>query len=360
MSVDFEEPSGEPCGLFFVAEAPGADEVREGRPLVGPSGRLFDQLLGVAGIAREECWIANVFDFKIPRNEFKALTWSATEEKRHAKAHPDEGALPPCIVSGKAKRYLVPEHRGAIERLAARLEAVKPIVVVPLGGTALWAITGATGIDNWRGTVTRQGGRVVVPTLHPARVLRQYKLFATVAGDLAKARGELALRGLGTQEPRPMWPVDLAAIEGWRMAAADMLGSGGAIAVDIETAAGQITHVGFGGRGLAQLVVPFVDEEKPGMSYWADEKLELEAWLGVERICMMPNPKVMQNGLYDMFWLERFAGVRVVNYCEDTRLLHHALWPELPKALGYMGQSHLRVGPWKGQRPKAEETKRDA
>ena len=54
--------------IMFIAEAPGAKEDEEGIPFVGPSGRLFDQLLEECGLTREEIYISNILKCHPPRN----------------------------------------------------------------------------------------------------------------------------------------------------------------------------------------------------------------------------------------------------------------------------------------------------
>lgn len=54
--------------IIFVGEAPGMHEDLSGSPFVGPSGKLLDELLGVARLSREEIWVTNVVKYRPPRN----------------------------------------------------------------------------------------------------------------------------------------------------------------------------------------------------------------------------------------------------------------------------------------------------
>jgi DNA polymerase I-like protein with 3'-5' exonuclease and polymerase domains len=69
-------------------------------------------------------------------------------------------------------------------------------------------------------------------------------------------------------------------------------------------------------------------------------------------------PKVFQNGMFDINYLTR-AGIYVRNCAHDTMLLHHVLYPELPKGLGFLGSIYSNESAWKLLRKHGEELKRD-
>jgi DNA polymerase len=133
--------------LVLVGEQPGDREDREGHPFVGPAGRLLDEALETAGIARERAYVTNVV------KHFKF------EER------------------GKRRIHQSPSRWEVVACqpwFAAELEAIRPRLVVALGATAAKALLG----QGFR--VTRQRGEVLggpagVPTLatvHPSAILR--------------------------------------------------------------------------------------------------------------------------------------------------------------------------------------------
>ncbi len=126
--------------LMFVGEAPGRNEDLQGEPFVGAAGRLLDQLLAEAGIARERVYIANVLKCRPPGNR---------------DPHPDE--ITAC------KHYL-----------RSQLELVDPRVVVTLGNFATKLLLRTEmGITRMRGRPYRWWrDKVLVPTYHPAAALR--------------------------------------------------------------------------------------------------------------------------------------------------------------------------------------------
>jgi hypothetical protein len=71
-------------------------------------------------------------------------------------------------------------------------------------------------------------------------------------------------------------------------------------------------------------------------------------------------PKLGQNfGAYDAYWFLDSWGIRPMNLREDTRILHHSLYPELPKDLAFMGNSYADQGAWKQMRARRKEKRED-
>lgn len=348
-------PEGGTCKIAFVGEAPSDDEVWKGVPLVGPAGRIFNQLLRTANLRREEFLVTNVFDEQLPDNDVK--NWCAPAKE--AKAWRADGYDLPPIGKGQ---YLRPEHAWHLDRLAEELARAKPNVIVPLGGTALWAFTGYSNIMARRGAVAEATmtapGTKLLPTLHPSFLFHSYKYFTVVAGDLIKAREE-------SEDPR----ITTTARELWLDPTLDdiaefkrrYLDGAPYIVTDIETVPKyrQITAVGFADGPHHAITIPFVDPRQPDRSYWRTLEEELRAWEAVRAVLAMPQPKVLQNGTYDVQWQFALMGIPTLNYAEDTRLQHHALFPELPKDLGFLGATYARERSWKVMRHRPEE-KRDA
>lgn len=131
--------------LMFVGEGPGRDEDLQGRPFVGKAGELLDKMIGAIGLKREDTYIANVVKCRPPDNRTPA---------------PDEA-------------------RACLGYLHRQIELIRPAVIVTLGATPLRELVGVSeGITRVRGQWkrVRVGDREipVMPTFHPAYVLRQY------------------------------------------------------------------------------------------------------------------------------------------------------------------------------------------
>jgi DNA polymerase len=153
---------GDPhADLVFVGEAPGAEEDAQGFPFVGRSGKLLDKLvLEEVGLQRDEFWVMNTLMCRPPNNR---------------DPQPDELA---------ACRPWFDE----------KLAALKPKVIVTLGNFATKALLETTqGITKLRGTTYPwRDGIVLVPTFHPAAVLRgSADAMAAMRADLVRAKQSL-------------------------------------------------------------------------------------------------------------------------------------------------------------------------
>ena len=137
---------GDPSArMLFVGEGPGRDEDLQGRPFVGRAGELLDRMIGALGLQREQVYIANVVKCRPPDNRTPT---------------PDEA-------------------RACLGILHRQIHLVNPGVIVTLGATPLRELAGeAQGVTKVRGQwrQVQVGGRTypVMPTFHPAYVLRQY------------------------------------------------------------------------------------------------------------------------------------------------------------------------------------------
>jgi DNA polymerase len=154
--------------LLFVGEQPGDAEDKEGRPFVGPAGRVFDQALAEAGIDREEVYVTNAV---------KHFKWEARGKRRiHQKPNAAETA-------------------ACRPWLDAELEIVAPSVLVALGATAAQALLGrGFRVTQQRGVpVESDLAPNVVATVHPSSILRapdeaaRTEAYAAFVADLRAA-----------------------------------------------------------------------------------------------------------------------------------------------------------------------------
>jgi uracil-DNA glycosylase len=167
-----------PARIAFLGEAPSVEELEKGKPLVGPAGRIFNAMLRTAGLRREDYWIGNVFDQKLPDNDVGTVC--------RTKKEAEEQGWPPFPGMGNTG-VLHPDWRHHLDRLGGELAAIRPNIIVPMGSTALWALTQHTDISTFRGNVSSASwianGTKILPTFHPAHVMRLWKFFPIVVGD---------------------------------------------------------------------------------------------------------------------------------------------------------------------------------
>lgn len=264
----------------------------------------------------------------------------------------------PALMKSK---YLLKRYAPHLERLADEIETVDPNLIVCLGNTALWALAGTTGVGKLRGTTMLSthtiSGYKLLPTYHPAAILREWSNRPVTIADLMKAGRESSFAEVKRPKCEIWIEPELADMEKFYN---DFINGCRLLSVDIETSGNQITCIGFAPSTNRALVVPFFDERAVGRSYWRDQDTELAAWAFVRRVCQDPTiPKLFQNGLYDIAFLLRSVGIGVKGAVEDTMLLSHALQPEMLKGLAYLGSVYTDHGPWKSERKGSETIKRD-
>lgn len=141
--------------VMLVGEGPGKEEDRQGRPFVGAAGRLLDTILACVGFERPEVFIANVVKCRPPANR------TPREE----------------------------EWAACMPKLEEQIRLIKPQIMVILGATALRAFFGPDArITRERGSWRDYGGVRVMPTFHPAALLRDPQKKKPVWEDMKAVR----------------------------------------------------------------------------------------------------------------------------------------------------------------------------
>lgn len=342
--------------ILFVGEVPGEQEVIFGMPFVGHSGQLLREMLLAANIVLAECSTTCVFLSRPPNNTLNS--WG-TMTLAEARAHVDP-SKPFALIHADNKTY-VPTNlvQDALVRLREEIVASEVNVVVALGNTALAALCGITGVGKVRGTVynsTLVPGVKVLPTYNPAAVFSQYDLRPICEADFLKLSVEARNKEFNFIRRLLYINPTVEDVIQW----GDLLAQAASLAVDVETKNKQVTCIGFAPDKFSAYVIPFwTSNPLRGHSYWstfADEKI---AYLAVQKILSSPALKIMQNGLYDIQYCLRHLW-RVQNFAADTMLKHHALYPNLPKGLDFLGSIYCNERSWKKMRPRGGEEKKEA
>ena len=137
--------------LMFVGEAPGADEDAQGEPFVGKAGQLLTRIIQAMGFTRDTVFIANIL-----------------------KCRPDT----PGQSAGNRKPTPA-EMQTCLPYLLEQIKLIQPKVIVALGATAVEGLLGKTvGISRLRGHFQVFQGTPIMPTYHPAYLLRNQSLAA--------------------------------------------------------------------------------------------------------------------------------------------------------------------------------------
>lgn len=148
--------------LVFVGEGPGGDEDRAGRPFVGEAGRLLTRIIDAMGISREQVYICNVVKCRPPRNR-----------------DPEETEIAAC--------------RPFLQR---QIDLIGPKVICTLGRVAGEELLGrGFAVTRDRGKWFEYRGVRVMPTFHPAYLLRNQAAKRPVWEDVQKIMKVLGLDG---------------------------------------------------------------------------------------------------------------------------------------------------------------------
>lgn len=333
--------------IALVGEAPGEEEVGK-VPFIGKSGwELEGVWVPSAGLIMDELFVTNAIRARPPNNDIKV--WFATSER---------AAKLKGFVRFK-DRWCHPDIVGHVQLMERELRTCAPRVVVALGGTALWALTGMTNgkggpppITSWRGSLLEWEGVRVIPTLHPAAILRTPEWRHTAICDLKRARRE------AWRPDSYVWtPPTLRVLDGFELALyalrdlKELLDRAPApvpMAWDVETTGAQIDCIGWSaGPGIASCLPLF---GSMGSLWDVDQEMQLIALL--RDILRHPRNHIIgHNWLYDMQYIARAWGI-----CawpgDDTMVMEHVWNPRggkddkgiskakaptsPPKSLGYL------------------------
>jgi len=145
--------------LMFVGEGPGAEEDKKGEPFVGRAGQLLTKMIEAMGFSRDTVYIANIVKCRPPENR-----------------NPFEDESNTCI-----------------PYLYRQIEYIKPKVIVCLGSVAAQNLLKTKlGITKIRGEFVDLNGVKVMPTFHPAYLLRNAKMKKPCWEDLQKVMREFS------------------------------------------------------------------------------------------------------------------------------------------------------------------------
>jgi len=159
--------------IFFIGEGPGETEDQTGRPFVGRAGQLLDKMIVGMGLKREQVYIANIVKCRPPANRAPA---------------PDE--VETCTP------YLV-----------RQIEIIRPKVIVTLGLPASkYMLSSTSSMGRLRGQWHEWRGIKLMPTFHPAYLLRSYTVEnrQAVWSDLQKVMDEIGLKAKKRKVEEPV------------------------------------------------------------------------------------------------------------------------------------------------------------
>jgi uracil-DNA glycosylase family 4 len=312
-------PSGVPTSASYiiVGEQPGRVEVSVGKPFAGPAGSILDECLQSAEIARDECYITNTI-----KDLDRPLSYYFDSKM--------------CEFKAPALPYL--------DVLSEELAACKAKIVIAVGGVALKALTGRSGITNWRGSIiesTLNNDKTVVPCFHPATVIPPKNVFTNkwlIIKDIAKAKGNkngIVPNYGDIVKIYPSYKECLNII--------DYFLSKRMHAFDIETYHGQISCISFADYNVA-VSIPFIDGDG---QYFSPEH-ELGIWRKIAQLLENKDIKsIAHNAVFDCSILFSLYGIKVRNI-EDSMIAQSILNPDYSKGLAFAASIYTNIPYYKG------------
>lgn len=301
--------------LAAVGEAPGADEERLGKPFVGQSGQMVDNLLKHGGSDRRYVYVTNVCKVRPPGNKIKELS-----------------------LLGVTLDDFIPQ-------LHNELREVNPNCVIAFGNTALQALTGKKGIEKYRGSILpcTFGPWKVVPTIHPASILhgemdgkmKSWKDMTYIQWDVERAIRQSKFPEFDL--PKRELLVCRSSQQLYRFL--KMYEDRDLVSVDIETYRTVPICIGFAFNKDSAMSIPLTNyPEESGMNY---EELA-DCWHQVAEV--MANGKIRkigQNFKFDERLLHTCVdgtlnfGIATNGFYFDTLLAFRVLYPELNGSLQF-------------------------
>lgn len=153
--------------IMLIGEAPGREEVEQGKPFVGKAGKNLSEFLEIIGLKREDIFITNTVKFRPVK-----VSESGTLSNRTPSDDEVKTFLP----------YLLKE-----------IEVISPKIIVTLGNTPLKALLGEQAlIGNLHGSITDFNGKMLFPLYHPASIIYNPSLKTVYTEDILKLKEVIA------------------------------------------------------------------------------------------------------------------------------------------------------------------------
>lgn len=317
--------------LCVLGQAPGSNEMRRGAPLVGPSGEVFRDCLGLAGISRRDVYILNVWENPV---------------------YTDKGGDIFDSRNGEAlwtKKGLTEHGLGLAQPTLERLSRSGANCILALGQQAMELCVGKPDrIMKWRGSILeglpRITGKKVVPTVHPAATIHGVYLWRyLIISDMQKAKVESQTSALVPPRRdiiiRPTLYQALSFLRECQMAPR--------VATDLEVVNHQISCFSLCTNPNEGMTIPLTDERGP---YWSEND-EILIWK--EYAKLMRDPKVMkinQNLVgFDAPFLMLQNHIHVRGEIGDPMIAQSLLYPEFLKGIDFQASMHTYEPYWKDE-----------
>lgn len=301
--------------IMFVGEAYGKYEAQEGKPFVGPAGRVLNELLLKSGINPQDCYFSNIINAQPPENDLSQ--W-------YSRGIPNDLVL------------------GGLDSLRQEIERVRPNVIVPLGNWPLYTFYGQklnkeglpTGILNYRGYVLEArklaSGTKIIPTMHPSYIMQGgYGHSPLAVFDLQRAKRESVFPEI-RRRPR-LCIIDPQGAEREALRAR-LLSEGRRLVVDIEYVGSRLLCIGFAVSADWAVTIRI---RSPADLAWC------------QSLITSGRPLAAQNAMFDLGILDWHYHINAFEHLQfDTMVAAYNLNIEFMKDLGFLGSFYTDIHVW--------------
>ncbi len=316
---------------WFVGEFPSVQDIKNKRVLGGLEGKVLREMCDEADLIEED--FARIVISKTRPGGWQGLyktDWFCTKAQALKKGYITYG-----------DKYIHPGLFNEIQQLLVAIKEHKPRLIIGLGELPLLALSGNSGITNWRGSCLYIFDTKFIPTFAPDRVVKMWEWKYLTVHDFKRAAGELVsptfnfpvedFRIRPTYEQALAWIADL-------MGLLDSSPVPVAIGCDIETRSRHITCIGFAEGVAKAFCIPFVSIDG---HYWKDPEEEVEIIWQLTRLMTHPMIRCTgQNFPYDIAYIARWWGVWPRSGM-DTMTAWHVCYSGLKKSLAFISSMLL-------------------
>lgn len=303
--------------LFFIGDSPGKSDEERQQPFSGGPGSILDSVLQSCGTHRSEVYTSNIWKYKLAKWE------SLTKEQ---------------IESG-------------LESLGKEIESINPTVLIPMGENAFKCITGLSGLTKWRGSILSSiwPKYKAIPTYHPAHLshtndgnVRKYYQKFIIQADIAKSIRESRQHDKLLPNPRIILAKNSLDLFYWIKETKGLRTS-----VDIEATYCLPATIAFSCPPWTTAIVLPLIKRMALQETWTDIEF-VHVWKMIQSDIFSCRPIIGQNFKFDDQKMDLY-GFRIKNVWFDTLFAGHALYPELPRNLGFFTSLYTRMPYYKDE-----------
>lgn len=319
--------------ILYLAEAPSFVEMKLGRPLVGPSGEVFNDCLHASGLTRRDGYILNIWPYQVWKSKFG-------NREMFYPYHSPRGPNDLLWSTGRGfTEYGLKEARLCLDKISKS----SANLILAMGQQATDLATGkSTKIMRWRGSILeghpRVGTKKVIPTPHPASTIHGTYLWRyLIINDMKRAKAEKEYKDLRLPNRNLLIDPTYSDI----MEYFDVCEKAGRVATDLEVINHQLSCYCLVHDPMEAMVIPLGDET--GKSLWS---LEDEISIMVRYAQLMGNEeveKVNQNIIgFDSVFLLLQNSIFTRGFLGDPMIAQHIMYPEFNKGLDFIASIHTR------------------